>query len=136
MAIVAEGNRQRDLPAADCQSTCAAAEVPRPEDVPDSELAHDPRWLSQRRRYGMTQFADLFTNRQLTALTTFSDLVGEARDRCCRRRRWAAAATPDAGGTAPRMPTRSRPTWASRSADWRLSNSTRARWKLDASRTA
>ena len=27
----------------------------------------------------MTDFADLFTNRQLTALTTFSDLVGEAQ---------------------------------------------------------
>ena len=30
--------------------------------------------------YGMTQHADLFTNRQLTALTTFSDLVSEARE--------------------------------------------------------
>jgi putative DNA methylase len=29
----------------------------------------------------MTTFASLFTNRQLTALTTFSDLVGEARER-------------------------------------------------------
>jgi hypothetical protein len=31
--------------------------------------------------YGMTRHRDLFTNRQLVALTTFSDLVGEARDR-------------------------------------------------------
>lgn len=31
--------------------------------------------------YGMEQWSDLFTNRQLTALTTFSDLVGEARER-------------------------------------------------------
>src|SRR5690606_50614 len=30
--------------------------------------------------YGMTGYTDLFTNRQLTALTTFSDLVGEARE--------------------------------------------------------
>src|SRR5260221_4965946 len=29
--------------------------------------------------YGMTQFADLFTPRQLVALTTFSDLVKEVR---------------------------------------------------------
>ena len=31
--------------------------------------------------YGMDTFADLFTDRQLAALTTFSDLVGEARER-------------------------------------------------------
>src|SRR5699024_2312204 len=31
--------------------------------------------------YGMTTWADLFTNRQLVALTTLSDLVGEARER-------------------------------------------------------
>ncbi len=29
--------------------------------------------------YGLIDFADLFTPRQLVALTTFSDLVGEAR---------------------------------------------------------
>ncbi|NKF31075.1 hypothetical protein HER21_31985, partial [Pseudomonas sp. BGM005] len=29
--------------------------------------------------YGLNTFASLFTNRQLTALTTFSDLVSEAR---------------------------------------------------------
>ena len=29
--------------------------------------------------YGMTYFSDLFTNRQLTALTTFSELVSEAQ---------------------------------------------------------
>ena len=31
--------------------------------------------------YGMTQHQHLFTNRQLTVLTTFSDLVVEARER-------------------------------------------------------
>ena len=31
--------------------------------------------------YGLTTFADLFTDRQLVALTTFSDLVGEVRER-------------------------------------------------------
>ena len=31
--------------------------------------------------YGMTQHHHLFTSRQLTALTTFSDLVIEARER-------------------------------------------------------
>jgi putative DNA methylase len=31
--------------------------------------------------YGMTKWSDLFTDRQLVALTTFSDLVGEVRER-------------------------------------------------------
>ena len=31
--------------------------------------------------YGMLKYSDLFSPRQLTALTTFSDLVGEARER-------------------------------------------------------
>ncbi len=77
MATVAEGNRRRIylLPTPEHE---AAADTPRPEDVPDQELGYDPRnlWTPS---YGLTHFADLFTNRQLTALTTFSDLVGEAR---------------------------------------------------------
>ena len=34
--------------------------------------------------YGMLKYSDLFSSRQLTALTTFSDLVGEARERVLR----------------------------------------------------
>jgi putative DNA methylase len=34
--------------------------------------------------YGFDRWTDLFTNRQLTALATFSDLVSEARDRVLR----------------------------------------------------
>jgi putative DNA methylase len=34
--------------------------------------------------YGMDMHKKLFTNRQLTALTTFSDLVAEAQERACR----------------------------------------------------
>lgn len=79
MAIVAEGNRQRLYISPDAQHE-AAANVERPEDVPTQELGYDPRnlWTPQ---YGLTKFSDLFTNRQLVALTTFSDLVSEARDR-------------------------------------------------------
>jgi len=77
MAIVAEGNRQRVyLPPDDAH--VKAAEVHRPDDVPETELVDDPRaiWC---RLYGLLTHADLFTNRQLVALTTFSDLVTEAR---------------------------------------------------------
>ena len=31
--------------------------------------------------YGMSEWGDLFTERQLVALTTFSDLVAEAREK-------------------------------------------------------
>jgi putative DNA methylase len=78
MAIVAEGKRQRYYVAPNSEHV-EAAFMPRPSYVPEEELAIDPRnlWTVN---YGLTQFADLFTNRQLTALTTFSDLVLEVRD--------------------------------------------------------
>ena len=77
MAVVAEGARQRMyLPATSEHIT--AAQVARPDDVPDGDVAVNPRWFSTP-AFGMTKFADLFTNRQLVALTTFSDLVAEAR---------------------------------------------------------
>ena len=77
MAVVAAGSRQRIYLPPD-PVHAAAADVPRPEDVPDTEMPANPRWFSPP-MYGMTHHADLFTNRQLTALTTFSDLVSEAR---------------------------------------------------------
>ena len=45
--------------------------------------------------YGLTTFGDLFTARQLVALTTFSDLVQEARERV--KRDALAAGLPDDG---------------------------------------
>ena len=50
---------------------------------PDQLLPDDKRnfWTVQ---YGLKSFGDLFTNRQLVALTTFSDLVGEAITRVRR----------------------------------------------------
>ena len=45
--------------------------------------------------YGLPTFADLFTSRQLVALTTFSDMVGEASERT--RRDAAAAGLADDG---------------------------------------
>jgi putative DNA methylase len=78
MAIAAEGPRMRYYVAPNEEHE-KAADVPCPDDVPEEELAIDPRnlWTVN---YGLTRFADLFTNRQLTAITTFSELVNEARD--------------------------------------------------------
>ncbi len=79
MAVVAEGNWSRIYlsPTADHQSV---AETAKPQWEPEGDLPHDPRnfWTVQ---YGLTTFASLFTPRQLVALTTFSDLVGEAREK-------------------------------------------------------
>ncbi|WPR64382.1 DUF1156 domain-containing protein [Glutamicibacter protophormiae] len=79
MATVAEGNRAR-VYLQPSDSHIAAASVPLPDSLPQGSLPE--KALSFRvQAYGMTQWVDLFTNRQLTALTTFSDLVGETRKR-------------------------------------------------------
>ena len=77
MAIAAEGQRRR-IYLAPTNEHEVAAKVEPPLDVPDGELPKNPRDFKTP-NYGMTTFASLFTARQLTALTTFSDLVGEAR---------------------------------------------------------
>lgn len=77
MAMVVEKDRQRLYVAADAEHS-EAAQMDPPLDTVTGEIADNPRWFSPP-GYGLTQFADLFTNRQLTALTSFSDLVGEAR---------------------------------------------------------
>ncbi|PZT93666.1 MAG: hypothetical protein DI630_26675 [Gordonia sp. (in: high G+C Gram-positive bacteria)] len=78
IAIVAEGKRSR-LYLPPTEEHIQAANVPRPVDVPDQELPYDPRniWTPP---YGLTRFSDLFTNRQLTVLTTLCDLVSDARE--------------------------------------------------------
>ena len=79
MAIVAEGHRGRVYfsPAPEHESIAWSA---RPEDTPGTDLPE--RALGFRvQQYGMTKWRDLFTDRQLVALTTFSDLVGEAHER-------------------------------------------------------
>ncbi|MHB1717931.1 MAG: DUF1156 domain-containing protein [Acidimicrobiales bacterium] len=79
MAIVAEGNRQRIYLPPEPKHV-KAADVAPPEDVPDTDIPYNPRYLTAP-NYGMTRHADLFTNRQLTTLCTFSDLVSEAHQR-------------------------------------------------------
>ncbi len=78
LAVVAEGLRQRVYLAPDDAHRVAAAQV-RPTDVPEGELGYYPRDIKAP-IYGLRTFADLFTDRQLVELTTFSDLVAEARE--------------------------------------------------------
>ena len=77
MAIVAEGQRGRIYIAPD-EAQIVAADVPIPDDYPQGKLAYYPGHLNTN-VYGLDEFWKLFTNRQLTALTTFSTLVGEAQ---------------------------------------------------------
>ncbi len=79
MAIVAEGDRERVYlgPTAEHESVVNKA---CPSWKPNITLAYNPRDFKTP-LYGMNSFADLFTDRQLVALTTFSDLVGQARER-------------------------------------------------------
>ena len=57
-----------------------AADVVRPEDVPGGEIPGQALGFRVR-AYGMHDYADLFSPRQLTALTTLADLVAETRER-------------------------------------------------------
>ncbi len=79
MAIAAEGNRQRIyLPPTPEHER--AANLPVPENVPDTELPAAALGFRVQ-GYGMRRHADLFSARQLSLLTTFSDLVAAARQR-------------------------------------------------------
>lgn len=76
MAIVAEGTRGRVYLAPTPEHEAAARKA-KPEWKPEVAMPANPRWFSPP-LYGLTTYGDLFTPRQLVALTTFSDLVGEA----------------------------------------------------------
>jgi putative DNA methylase len=78
MAIVAEGERGR-VYLAPMPEMEAVALTAAPTWSPELAMPENPRWFSPP-LYGLTTFGDLFTPRQLVALTTFSDLVQEARE--------------------------------------------------------
>lgn len=79
MAIVAECVHGRIYlsPTAD---HVAVAESAKPVWSSEMELPNNPRDFKTP-NYGLTKFGDLFTPRQLVALTTFSDLVPQAINR-------------------------------------------------------
>ena len=87
LGVVAEGDRSRIYLSPMAVQELASHEA-TPEWTPETDLP--PKALGFRvQEYGMLRWRDLFTTRQLVALTTFSDLVGEATERI---RRDAAAA--------------------------------------------
>ncbi len=78
MAIVAEGRRGRIYlpPTPEMEAIAISAQSTW---KPDTPLPGDMRshWTPP---YGLTTYGDLFTSRQLVALTTFSDLIQETRE--------------------------------------------------------
>lgn len=77
MAVVAEGKNGRVYISPD-DVQILAAQVEKPVEYPEGQLAYYPGHLNTN-VYGLNEFHKLFTNRQLTALTTFSSLVAEAQ---------------------------------------------------------
>jgi putative DNA methylase len=79
MAVVAEGDRGRVYlaPTSGMESVAHSA---KPWWKPEAQMPLDRRWFSPP-LYGMDIYGDLFTPRQLIALSTFSDLVQEAREK-------------------------------------------------------
>lgn len=80
MAIVVEAARGR-VYLSPTPEQIAIAESAKPDWSPEMELPHNPRDFKTP-NYGLTKFGDLFTPRQLVALTTFSGLVQESIERC------------------------------------------------------
>ncbi|MEH2404847.1 DUF1156 domain-containing protein [Nostoc sp.] len=78
MAIVAQGQGGRAYLPPNEEHEKIAASV-KPEWKPETELVG--KAAVNVPLYGMTKYADLFSLRQLVALTTFSDLVREAREK-------------------------------------------------------
>ena len=94
MAVVAQGERSRVYltPTLEMEEVARSAQPRWKPDTPSRGT-----WASnaQGRRYGFRTFGDYFTDRQLLALTTFSDLVGESRE--CIRADAVTAGMPDDG---------------------------------------
>lgn len=82
MAVIAEGDRGRIyLPPVsehELAARCNSGSDAPVQGLPTEGKGRTNFWCVL---YGLTRFADLFTPRQLTGLTTFSDLVQDARER-------------------------------------------------------
>ena len=79
MAIVCEGDRARVYVGPTAEHEDTAIQV-KPESLPALTISGSTQYLGIK-PYGLVRFDQLFTARQLSALTTLSDLVVEARGR-------------------------------------------------------
>ena len=75
MAVIAEDRRgRRYFRSTDDDENSARCDIPR--DVPTGRISTHPQYMGTP-RYGLDEWWKLFTDRQLVALTTFSDLTSE-----------------------------------------------------------
>ena len=77
MAVVTEAGRGRIYLPADYEQT-KAANVTRPTDYPDGAMPTNPRWFSPP-AFGMMNYGDLYSDRQLTVLTELIRLIDEVQ---------------------------------------------------------
>ena len=78
MAVVAEGSGRQYCQASATDSS--AAQVANPSSLPVGRMSAHPQYMGTV-RYGLDEWWKLFTPRQLTALTTFSDLLPALHER-------------------------------------------------------
>src|SRR5258708_4794641 len=82
MAIVAEGEHKR-VYLSPTEAMEFLARGPSPDWKPDVVISGSTQYIGVK-PYGLEQFSQLFTDRQLLTLTTFADLVTEAWERVKR----------------------------------------------------
>lgn len=78
-AVVAESGKRRVYRQPTQSEIEAAENVSEVEDLPEIPLPDIPRWFSGP-RFGLKNQTDLYTKRQLLALSTFADLVADVHD--------------------------------------------------------
>jgi putative DNA methylase len=78
IAIVGSGSNGRLYLPAD-ESHNNAKQLDRPDNYPDATLPNNPRDFKTP-NYGIVNYSDLFTTRQLTTLVTLSELISEAQN--------------------------------------------------------
>ena len=78
IAVVAEGQQGR-VYSSPVEHDAIGTTSRVPQDVPSGKLAMNPQYMIPI-PYGMDEWWKLFTSRQLVALTTFSDLLGEVKE--------------------------------------------------------
>ena len=78
MAIVAEGDRGRVYLSPTTEQESIAKDV-IPGWIPEQEMNQDSSNLVSGRGYGITHWSDIFTKRQLAALSIFSELISDVK---------------------------------------------------------
>jgi putative DNA methylase len=80
IAVVAEGKKPGRTYCGPLEAELAAAACDLPDELPAGKMSSHPQYMGTY-RYGLDEWWKLFTPRQLTALTTFSDLLPKVRER-------------------------------------------------------